>query len=98
MLDDILEESWTYQEIVKKGMMKGREEERQHFIRGQRETLLGIVRKNFPGLNAFAELQVENIKDTDALQELINRLLFTVQSAEEAKQAIIDASTAETHE
>jgi hypothetical protein len=98
MLDDILEDSWTYQEIVKKGMMKGREEERQHIIRGQRETLLGIVRKSFPELNAFAELHVENIKDTDVLQNLINQLLFSIQSLDEAKQAIIDASTAETSE
>ncbi len=98
MLDDILEESWTYQEIVKKGMMKGRAEERQHFIRGQRETLLGIVRKNFPELGAFAELQVENIKDTDALQDLINQLLFSIQTTDEARQAIIDASTAESGE
>jgi predicted transposase YdaD len=102
MLDDILEESWTYQEIVKKGMEKGvrqgREEERQHMIRGQRETLLGFVRKHFPELSAFAELHVENIKDTDALQHLLNELLLTVQTAEEAKQAIIDASTAETAE
>jgi len=55
MLDDILEDSWTYQEIVKKGMEKGirqglqlgleqgRAEERQHLIRGQRETLLNFV-------------------------------------------------------
>src|SRR5579859_4779443 len=55
MLDDILEDSWTYQEIVKKGMQKGmqqgmqlgleqgRAEERQHVIRGQRETLLNFV-------------------------------------------------------
>ncbi len=73
--------------------MRGREEERQHVIRGQRETLLGFVRKHFPELSAFAELQVENIKDTDVLQHLLNQLLFTVQTAEEAKQAIIDAST-----
>ena len=98
MLDDILEESWTYQEIVKKGMIKGREEERQHLIRGQRETLLGIVRKNFPELSAFTELHVENIKDTDVLQRLINQLLFSVQSTEEARQAIMNASAAETAE
>jgi hypothetical protein len=94
MLDDILEDSWTYQEIIN----KGREKERQHLIRGQRETLLGLVRKQFPELNAFAELHVENIKDTDALQHLLNQLLFTVRSAEEAKQAIIDASAVETAE
>ena len=94
MLEDILEDSWTYQEILN----KGREKERQHLIRGQRETLPGIVRKDFPDLSAFAELHVENIKDTDVLQHLLNQLLFSVQTAEEARQAIIDASTAETSE
>lgn len=119
MLDDILEESWTYQEIVKKGMEKGirqglqlgleeglekgleqglekgleqgRAEERQRVIRGQRETLLNFVQKRFPELRTFAEVHVENIKDTDAMQQLLNQLLFTVQTAEEAKQAIVDA-------
>ena len=67
-------------------------------IRGQRETLLSFVRKQFPELSAFAELHVENMKDTDALQHLLNQLLFEVQTTEEAKQAIIDASTAETAE
>jgi hypothetical protein len=94
MLDDILEDSWTYQEILN----KGREKERQHLIRGQRETLLSFVRKHFPELSAFAELRVENMKNTDALQHLLNQLLFEVQTAEEAKQAIIDASTPETAE
>ena len=110
MLDDILEDSWTYQEIVRKGMQKGmqqgleqgvqqgREEERQRVIRGQRETLLEFVHRRFPELNAFAEVHVENIKDTDALQSLLNQLLFTVQTPEEAKQAIVDASTEEVEE
>jgi predicted transposase YdaD len=103
MLDDILEDSWTYQEIVKKGMQKGlqqgmqqgREEERQKVIRGQRETLLEFVHRRFPELNAFAEVHVENIKDTDAMQRLLNQLLFTVQTVEEAKQAIVDVSMEE---
>ena len=50
MLEDILEESWTYQEMIKKGMQKGlergleeglekgREEERQRRVQEQRET------------------------------------------------------------
>lgn len=102
MLDDILEDSWTYQEIVRKGMQKGmqqgREEERQRVIRGQRETLLEFVHRRFPELSAFAEVHVENIKDTDALQRLLNQLLFTAQTTEEAKQAIVDASAEEVKE
>lgn len=83
---------------MEKGVQQGREEERQHTIRGQRETLLEFVHRHFPGLSAFAEVHVENIKDTDALQHLLNQLLFTVQTTEEAKQAIVDASVEEVKE
>ena len=61
----------------------------QHIVR---ETLLNFVQRHFPELSTFAEVHVENIKDTDALQYLLNQLLFTVQTTEEAKQAIVDAS------
>jgi len=94
MLDDILEESWTYQEIVKKGLEKGerlgREQERQQRIREQHETVMNLVRMRFPGLVSFAVPRVEAIKDADALHILINQL-FAVQTEEEAKQAIIAA-------
>jgi predicted transposase YdaD len=92
MLDDILEESWTYQEIVKKGLEKGR---RQQLIRELRDTVIGLVSMRFPTLLAFAESQVETIKNTDTLHTLKSQL-FSIQTAEKARQAIIDASTAET--
>jgi len=90
MLDDILEESWTYQEIVKKGLEKGKQLERQQRIQEQRETVMNLVRMRFPGLVSFAVSRVEAIKDADALHILINQL-FAVQTEEEAKQAIIAA-------
>ncbi|MGH2494017.1 MAG: hypothetical protein ACRDIV_04875 [Ktedonobacteraceae bacterium] len=93
MLDEILEESWTYQEIIN----KGREKERQYWLREQHETLLNFVHSRFPDVIDFAEPYVESIKDTNVLHTLLNKL-FTVQTPEEAKQAIIDASTAETGE
>jgi len=49
-------------------------------------------------LSTFAEVHVENIKDTDAMQHLLNQLLFTVRTVEEAKQAIVDASAEEIEE
>ncbi len=97
MLDDILEDSWTYQEIVKKGMRQGLEQGRQQLIREQRDTVIGLVRMRFPMLLAFAESHIETIESPEALHTLKGQL-FTVQTAEEAKQAIIDASTAETAE
>ena len=105
MLDDILEESWTYQEIVKKGLEKGRrlgfeeglEEGRQQLIRELRDTIIGLISMRFPTLLAFAESEVETIKNTDALHTLKSQL-FSIQTTDEAKQAIRDASTAESAE
>lgn len=105
MLDDILEDSWTYQEIVKKGLEKGMqkgmqqglEQGRQQLIRELRDTVVGLIRMRFPILLAFTESHIETIESPEALHTLKSQL-FTVQTAEEAKQAIIDASTAETAE
>jgi hypothetical protein len=93
MLDDILEDSWTYQEIVK----KGREKERHLRIRELREFVLNLVHMRFPDLITMTELHVETINDPEVLHTLLNKL-FTVQTPDEAKQAIIDASTTETAE
>jgi flagellar biosynthesis/type III secretory pathway protein FliH len=108
MLEDILEESWTYQEMIKKGMQKGlergleeglekglekgREEERQQRVQEQRETLLSFVQMRFPELVPVAEQQVASIKDSGALHDLIIKL-FAVQTAEEARQALMEAGT-----
>jgi len=100
MLEDILEESWTYQEMIKKGMQKGlekglekgREEERQQRVQEQRETLLSFVQMRFPELVPVAEQQVASINDPGALHDLIIEL-FAVQTAEEARQALMEAGT-----
>ncbi len=100
MLEDILEESWTYQEMIKKGMQKGlekglekgREEERQQWVQEQRETLLSFVQMRFPELVPVARQQVASIKDPGALHDLIIKL-FAVQAAEEARQALMEAGT-----
>jgi predicted transposase YdaD len=104
MLEDILEESWTYQEMIKKGMQKGlergleeglekgREEERQRRVQEQRETLLSFVQMRFPELVPEARQQVSPINDPGALHDLIIKL-FAVQTAEEARQALMEAGT-----
>jgi hypothetical protein len=90
MLEDILEESWTYQEMIKKGLEKGREEERQQRVQEQRETLLSFVQMRFPELVPEAEQQVSPINDPGALHDLIIKL-FAVQTVEEARQALMEA-------
>jgi predicted transposase YdaD len=88
MLEDILEESWTYQEIVKKGFEQGREEVRQQWIREKRETLLSFVQMRFPELVPVARQQVASIKDPETLHNLLIKL-FAVQTTEEARQALM---------
>ena len=105
MLEDILEESWTYQEMIKKGMQKGlqrgleeglekglekgREEERQQRVQEQRETLLSFVQMRFPELVPVARQQVSPINDPGALHNLLIKL-FAVETAEEARQALME--------
>ncbi len=112
MLEDILEESWTYQEIIQKGMQKGidlglekglqqglekgwekgREEVRRQWIREKRETLLSFVQMRFPELTLTAKQRISTINDPGALHDLIIKL-FAVQTAEEARQALMEAET-----
>lgn len=97
MLDDILEESWTYQEILRKGMQKGleqgleqgREEERQQRIQEQRETVINLVQMRFPELVPLAEQHLFFIHKTEELHHMILKL-FAVQTAEEARRAITE--------
>jgi predicted transposase YdaD len=88
MLEDILEESWTYQEILK----KGREEEHRQRVQEQRETLLSFVQMRFPELTLIAKQQISTINDPGALHDLIIKL-FAVQTAEQARQALMEAGT-----
>ena len=112
MLEDILEESWTYQEIIQKGMQKGinlglekglqqglekgwekgREEVRRQWIREKRETLLSFVQMRFPELTLTAKQRISTINDPGALHNLLIEL-FAVQTAEEARQALMEAGT-----
>ena len=90
MLEDILEESWTYREIIR----KGREEERQQRVQEQHETLLSFVQVRFPELIPVAKQLVTAINDPETLHSLTIRL-FAVQTAEEAKQVLMEAETQE---
>ena len=121
MLEDILEESWTYQEIARKGLQKGldlglqqgleqglqqglekgmekgleqgleqgREEERQQWVQEQHENLLSFVQVSFPKLVSLAMQQTAPINDPAVLHNLIVTL-FSVQTADEARQALME--------
>lgn len=103
MLDEILEESWTYQEIFQKGYLKGlelaRQSKDQYWVEQERETIIKLLQLCFPKIVSFAQPHLESIDDRIALHNLLNNLFEIISKAsDEAKQAILAASTAETHE
>jgi predicted transposase YdaD len=93
MLEDILEESWTYKEIIKKGMQrgleKGREEERQQWVKKQHQTLMSFIQERFPELVPLAKQQTASIRDPEVLHNLIVKL-FGMQTVVEARQALME--------
>lgn len=102
MLEDIMEESWTYQEIVKKGMQKGLDLGlKQGLEKGlekgleqgreeeQHQTLISYIQVRFPELVSLAKQQTTSIHDPEILHNLIVKL-FNMQTADEARQALME--------
>jgi predicted transposase YdaD len=85
MFQDILRESWVYQELVEEGVEKGREQELQR----QRQTIVGYVQRRFPEITALAEQQIAKITDPETLQTVILELL-DAQTIEEARQIFLN--------
>lgn len=94
MFQDILRESWVYQEIgqeylekgYEKGIEKGRE---QGKLEGQREAILSFVQKRFPEAVALAKQQVESITDAETLHAMLFKL-SDAQTAEDAKRIFLE--------
>ena len=91
MFQDILSESWVYQEIAE----QGREEERQQRIREQREMLVRIFQLHFPGLLAMAKQQADSIEDPEVLSAM-NFKLLAAHTIEEARQILLNINRSET--
>ena len=93
MFQDILRESWVYQEIgqefLEKGFEKGREEERQREVQRQSQTLMSLVQRHFPEVADLARQRTVEIEDPEALQTVILKLL-AAQTVDEAKQILLD--------
>jgi len=85
MFQDILSESWVYQELVEQGV----EKERQQELQRQRQTIIGFVQRRFPEITALAEQQTAKITDPETLQTVILELL-DAQTIEEARQILLN--------
>ena len=85
MIDEVLKESWAYQEILS----EGRQQERQYGLRRQRALLEDYVQKRFPTLVETAKQRGKSIDNPDILQDLMSKL-FSAQDEVEAKDILRD--------
>jgi len=88
MFQDILEESWVYQEIIEQGLEKGRAE---GTLQERRQALMDFVQTRFPEVLALAAQQTNSIKNAEVLRTLSTKL-FAAQTAEEARQIVLDVN------
>ncbi len=86
---EIIQESWTYQETLQKGIEKGRKEG----IQVAQQTAIGIVAKRFPQLELLAKALITTISDLNQLQMLTIELSIA-SSQEHAKELLLSLVSA----
>ncbi len=95
MFQDILRESWVYQEIgedfLREGFEKGFEEKRQEERLRLRQMLTTIVGIHFPALTTLAKEQAEHIADSDALQQLTIQIV-AAKGVDEVRSLLLQAA------
>jgi predicted transposase YdaD len=89
MFEDFLEESWSYQEMVQKGLDQGIEiGKKQGALDALRPTLLSVVKARFPELAALAQQQGERFTLPELLSDAIDKLL-KAQTPEQARRILM---------
>ncbi len=92
MMQDLLRDSWLYQEIMQegydKGIEKGIEKGREEGLLRQRQLLMTIVQMHFPNTANLAQQQVDAIKEPEVLQSLIFKVLES-QTEEQATECLL---------
>src|SRR5579872_4852654 len=78
--EDILEDSWGYQELTAKALQKGLH---QGELQARRSAVLDIVQERFPLLVTLVSSYIQNIDDTTLLRRL-NVKLGAAQTVQEA--------------
>jgi hypothetical protein len=87
MFHDILESSWSYQEMIQKGIDQGE-------LKAVRSFLVRIVEKHFPELLPLAQQQVAQLNNLVVLNTAVDKLLG-VQTTEQARQVLVGIKASE---
>jgi hypothetical protein len=86
MSQDILRDSWVYQEIGQSFLLEGIEKELQR----NRQTVISCVEMKFPEQVSFAQQQVEQMTDIEVFQQVLIKL-FAAQTVQEVQGALLSA-------
>lgn len=97
MFHDMLEESWSYREMVEKGIdkgidigiEKGIEQGERKALSALRPVLIHFVEARFPELASLAQQQAERINRPEALSTVLDKL-FLAQTTESARQVLME--------
>jgi predicted transposase YdaD len=98
MLEDVINESWAFQEIIQKGIAQGREQGiaqgiaqgREQGLQAQRQSLLLLVQKQYPALLQLTHNVCNTVQNIEKLQEIFEKVL-NAKNEQEAQQTILDA-------
>jgi len=99
MYHDVLEESWSYQEMVQRGIdigiEKGIEKGELQALKALRPVLIHFIETRFPELTALAQQQAEHIQKPELLSTVVDKL-FLAQTTEKARQILLEIDGATT--
>jgi flagellar biosynthesis/type III secretory pathway protein FliH len=96
MMEDILEDSWAYQEMVQKGMNKGLEQGLQQGLQqglmkemqALSAALIRFVETHFPDQLTLAKQQVELMTNSLQVQEMLDKL-FVARTSSEVREILL---------
>jgi len=94
MYQDILKESWVWQEIEEEAREAERKEQQRLRLQEQRQILMSYVQTRFPEITGLAKQCSDAVQDPEVLP-LVTTKLFAAQTSEAAKQIFLSVSKVE---
>ncbi len=89
MLEDILQETPAYKQILRRGEEKGREEGREEGqLEALRQTVVDVIIERFPQLLRLARKQVAVVDSPTQLRHLVVKISIA-QNIEEARRELL---------
>jgi predicted transposase YdaD len=93
LMENIFQDSWSYQETQKKGIEQGIE---QGIEKGRRQDILALVQKKFTPLLTLAQERVALLKTPEQLQKLL-LMIAQASSEQEAQRYLLEVGEEQKH-